>query len=78
MLSLVTDIANVFFAEMTSEHVVSTVLENVDGITDLAQRALKIKDEANQFFNGTFAPFYICASEKLNFWPYICCIEGFT
>ncbi|VDP14328.1 unnamed protein product [Onchocerca flexuosa] len=36
---------------MTSEHVVSTVLENVDGITNLAQRALKIKDEANQFFH---------------------------
>ncbi|VDN84625.1 unnamed protein product [Brugia pahangi] len=36
---------------MTSEHIVSTILENVDGITDLAQRALKIKDEANQFFH---------------------------
>ncbi|CAG9534798.1 unnamed protein product [Cercopithifilaria johnstoni] len=36
---------------MTSEHVVSTILENVDGITNLAQRALKIKDEANQFFH---------------------------
>lgn len=37
---------------MTSEHVVSTIMENVDGITNLAQRALKIKDEANQFFHG--------------------------
>ncbi|MCP9262459.1 Serine/threonine-protein phosphatase 5 [Dirofilaria immitis] len=36
---------------MTSDHVISTVLENVDGITNLAQRALKIKDEANQFFH---------------------------
>uniref|UniRef100_A0A0R3RR96 protein-serine/threonine phosphatase n=1 Tax=Elaeophora elaphi TaxID=1147741 RepID=A0A0R3RR96_9BILA len=36
---------------MTSEHVVSTIMENVDGITNLAQRALKIKDEANQFFH---------------------------
>ncbi|KAM3717945.1 Serine/threonine-protein phosphatase [Dirofilaria immitis] len=40
-----------FLNGMTSDHVISTVLENVDGITNLAQRALKIKDEANQFFH---------------------------
>lgn len=47
---------------MTSEHVVSTILENVDGITNLAQRALKIKDEANQFFHGNFYYFFSYAS----------------
>ncbi|VDM49038.1 unnamed protein product [Toxocara canis] len=36
---------------MTSEHVVSTVLDSLDGITNPSEKALRIKDEANQFFN---------------------------
>ncbi|VDN06037.1 unnamed protein product [Thelazia callipaeda] len=36
---------------MTSDHIVSTIMENVNGITNPAERALRIKDEANQFFN---------------------------
>lgn len=45
----------------------TTSVDNLDGITNLAEAALKIKDEANQLFNGPLTLSKFLKYLKMNF-----------